>query len=174
MGMSAPSEQGSCLSGLLVFKKHLCAWHPLSVNIYWVNAEAVNSWCRWTVCPRKEKQKLVIDKGQMNNEASEISSLFHFLWGNPAIAFCYILCIGGGVSSSWPLISGKLGCGYVPESQALPWTYSLGAGNRDVQKSASVQVIIQIQSLVQPLSKPQPDFEYVENFVRTQISGLHC
>lgn len=65
--------------------KHLCAWHSLSVSICWGNAEAVNSWCWWTVCPRKVKQRLITGKVPMNNEASEISS----------IAFCYILCVGG-------------------------------------------------------------------------------
>lgn len=61
--------------------KHLCAWHSLSVNICWGNAEAVNSWCWWTVCPRKVKQRLITGKVPMNNEIS-------------SIAFCYILCVG--------------------------------------------------------------------------------
>lgn len=42
---------------------------------------------------------------------------------------------------------------------------------RDVQRSTSVQLVVQTQSWVQPPSKPQPGFEWEENFVRTQISG---
>lgn len=43
-----------------------------------------------------------------------------------------------GVSSLWPFISGRLGCGYVPESQALPWPYFVGARSREMCREAPV------------------------------------
>lgn len=120
--------------------KHLFAWHSLSVNICWENAEVVNSWCWWTVCPRKEKQRLITGKVPMNNEASEIS-LFHFQWEDSNIAFCYILCVGR-CELSVTIHLRQVGVWICTWDSGSAMNLLRGSQEqRDVQRSTSVQLV---------------------------------
>lgn len=136
MVMSAPSGKGSCLSGLFMFT-NICV---LGTHCQSIFAEGMRR--RWTPdvgglsAQGRRNKSLSLAKSQrtMRLLRPPPSST---LWEGPSIAFCYILCVvrvwaryDQSSQASWGMD--------ITESQALPWTYSVGARNREMCRKAPV------------------------------------
>lgn len=137
MVMSAPCGKGSCLSGLFMFT-NICVLGTHSQSIF---AEGMRR--RWTPVVgglsaqgrRNKSLSLAKSRWTMRLLRSPPSSTFS---GRTQALHFVTFCGLAGVSLLWPVISGKLGCGYVPESKALPWIYAVGARNREMCREAPV------------------------------------
>lgn len=160
MGMLVPSEQGSCLSGLLMFT-NLCmpGTHSQSIFAEWM-------WRQWTFdvsglsSQERRNKSLLLAKAIWIMRLLGLPSSYPFSVEAQVLHF-FIACV---------LVEYELTVS-THRRHAVVWkcTWELSSAmnvllenqeHRDMQRSSSVQLLIQTWNLVQPSHKPQPAFEY--------------